>query len=569
MTLCSLHCCFLFQLYKENSLCLLGDEFSNLETFTRLLKLSKCRLNLHKCFQTLEEHGAGVAKTLTSTYVHNAKKYSGHSCSKSRLAIIDTGLRLGSFLTDAAWFEKAEKILFVCKEVCESLEPTTPNKILLLQCCHKLLRVQALFCNLVGAQKTYEQTLTLIDDLKAINQAPHLAGIYADFSFYFFTKNEFHEAHRHSIAALKELRPVKNSRGSRQSAVPAKTVVEVLRHASKSCVVKREFTKAGILVRQAVNLAAEVFGTDHPKYADALLDYGFFLLYYDSIQQCVEVYETAYNIKTSVFKKDNVHVALALEDLAYGLYVREYSSGRFQMAKEKSEESIRIMEKLLPVDHFMLSSAKRVKALILEEIAIDNSVEQSHFGLLHDAEELHLIALNISKKAFGEKNVQTAKHYGNLGRLYQSMKKYGEAEKMHLKAIAIKEELLGPDDYEVGLSVGHLASLYNYHMNEFGKAIDLYLRSMSINIKLFGKGYSGLEYDYRGMIHVFTHLDDPQKVAEYSYLLNSWKVLREYQLWKNNTDAIMTHEPPSPIGQILLAVLDNSADQQPAVSAAS
>lgn len=57
----------------------------------------------------------------------------------------------------------------------------------------RLLRVQALFCNLVGAQKTYEQTLTLIDDLKAINQAPHLAGIYADFSFYFFTKNEFHE----------------------------------------------------------------------------------------------------------------------------------------------------------------------------------------------------------------------------------------------------------------------------------------------------------------------------------------------------------------------------------------
>lgn len=101
--------------------------------------------------------------------------------------------------------------------------------------------------------------------------------------------------------------------------------------------------------------------------------------------------------------------------------------------------------------------------------------------MLNDAEELQLIALNISKKAFGEKNVQTAKHYGNIGRLYQSMKKYRKAEKMHLKAIAIKEELLGPDDYEVGLSVGHLASLYNYHMKEFRKAMDLYLRSISIS----------------------------------------------------------------------------------------
>ena len=73
--------------------------------------------------------------------------------------------------------------------------------------------------------------------------------------------------------------------------MPGKTVVEVLRHASKSYVVKREFTKANLLARQAVDLAAEVFGTDHPKYADALLDYGFFLLYYDSIEQCVEVYK--------------------------------------------------------------------------------------------------------------------------------------------------------------------------------------------------------------------------------------------------------------------------------------
>lgn len=35
-----------------------------------------------------------------------------------------------------------------------------------------------------------------------------------------------------------------------------------------------------------------------------------------------------------------------------------------------------------------------------------------------------MTALTLAHSAFGEKNVQTAKHYGNLGRLYQSMKKY-------------------------------------------------------------------------------------------------------------------------------------------------
>lgn len=45
-------------------------------------------------------------------------------------------------------------------------------------------------------------------------------------------------------------------------------------------------------------------------------------------------------------------------------------------------------------------------------------------SLLPDAEELHMAALELSLKALGDNNVQTAKHYGNLGRLYQSMKKY-------------------------------------------------------------------------------------------------------------------------------------------------
>lgn len=35
-----------------------------------------------------------------------------------------------------------------------------------------------------------------------------------------------------------------------------------------------------------------------------------------------------------------------------------------------------------------------------------------------------LFVVECHRKAFGESNVQTAKHYGNLGRLYQSMRRY-------------------------------------------------------------------------------------------------------------------------------------------------
>lgn len=83
------------------------------------------------------------------------------------------------------------------------------------------------------------------------------------------------------------------------------------------------------------------------------------------------------------------------------------------------------MEKLLPGEHLMLASAKRVKALILEEIALDTRPSTlTDQDLLKQSEFLHLSALQLAKTAFGERNVQTAKHYGNLGRLYQSMRRF-------------------------------------------------------------------------------------------------------------------------------------------------
>ena len=63
-------------------------------------------------------------------------------------------------------------------------------------------------------------------------------------------------------------------------------------------------------------------------------------------------------------------------------------------------------------------------ALILEEIAIDSHDKDIETKYLQEAHDLHQSSLNLARQAFGEFNVQTAKHYGNLGRLYQSMRKF-------------------------------------------------------------------------------------------------------------------------------------------------
>ncbi|KAB1265782.1 Amyloid protein-binding protein 2 [Camelus dromedarius] len=454
-------------------------------------------------------------------------------------ALMDHGVKVASVLaysfsrrcsyiaeSDAAVKEKAIQVGFVLGgyQICRAENISETEEYYLSFC--RLLHVRNGNCKYHLGEETFKLAQTYMDKLSKHGQQANKAALYGELCALLFAKSHYDEAYKWCIEAMKEI----------TAGLPVKVVVDVLRQASKACVVKREFKKAEQLIKHAVYLARDHFGSKHPKYSDTLLDYGFYLLNVDNICQSVAIYQAALDIRQSVFGGKNIHVATAHEDLAYSSYVHQYSSGKFDNALFHAERAIGIITHILPEDHLLLASSKRVKALILEEIAIDCHNKETEQRLLQEAHDLHLSSLQLAKKAFGEFNVQTAKHYGNLGRLYQSMRKFKEAEEMHIKAIQIKEQLLGQEDYEVALSVGHLASLYNYDMNQFENAEKLYLRSIAIGKKLFGEGYSGLEYDYRGLIKLYNSIGNYEKVFEYHNVLSNWNRLRDRQY--SVTDAL-------------------------------
>uniref|UniRef100_A0A3P8UVM8 Amyloid protein-binding protein 2 n=1 Tax=Cynoglossus semilaevis TaxID=244447 RepID=A0A3P8UVM8_CYNSE len=482
-----------YKLYQQGRLCQLGGEFCELEVFAKVLRASDKRHLLHHCFQALMDHGVKVASVLANSFSRRCS-YIAESDAHVKEKAIQFGFVLGKKVT----FFTSQQTLF---------------------CLYRLLHVRNGNCKYHLGEETFKLAQSYMDKLAKHGHHANKAALYGELCALLFAKSHYDEAYRWCIEAMKEITP----------GLPVKVVVDVLRQASKACVVKREFRKAEQLIKHAVFLAREHFGHKHPKYSDTLLDYGFYLLNVDNICQSVAIYQTALDIRQSVFGGKNIHVATAHEDLAYSSYVHQYSSGKFDNALFHAERAIDIITHILPEDHLLLASSKRVKALILEEIAIDCHNKETEERLLQEAHDLHLSSLQLAKKAFGEFNVQTAKHYGNLGRLYQSMRKFKEAEEMHIKAIQIKEQLLGHEDYEVALSVGHLASLYNYDMNQYEDAERLYLRSIAIGKKLFGEGYSGLEYDYRGLIKLYNSVGNYDKVFEYHNVLSNWNRLRDRQ----------------------------------------
>lgn len=173
---------------------------------------------------------------------------------------IDKGLRLGTFLYECGWLDDSLKVLSVTKTMINELDDDYPKLLLLLSCLQKLLHVQALFCCYKDASVTTSQAFKIIDKIEILHTGrvaaytvnctsgvpdSLLANFYHELSVLHFNRSEYDLSYKWGVKALEFLR----------TETPAKISVDVLRQAAKSCVVKRKFQIANLLINSAVKIA--------------------------------------------------------------------------------------------------------------------------------------------------------------------------------------------------------------------------------------------------------------------------------------------------------------------------
>ncbi|XP_065663359.1 amyloid protein-binding protein 2 isoform X2 [Hydra vulgaris] len=500
---------------KAYNLCLTDNlyfQLSDLRHFENAIKDTENWNIVHKCVHILlvkrPNFGILLASQKAAEYLRDPLKI---------IEFTYKALQLGAFFLEHGLYD-CSKIVYQSIDIVD-LNGNIDHNILSIafEVALRVGHVLTLNCNYNDANTAILNASILLTYMQNCNLKPNCAFYYTLCSMYMFSLSQYDKAYNLALQAVQEL----------NDSLPPKIIVDTLRQACKACIIKRLFCEARVYTLEALKLARYWFGIRHLKYADCLSDFAFYLLSIDNVGLSVKYYEMALSVRKEQLGEKNILTAMTHEDLAYALYVRDYSKGDFEHARVHAEQALMVLLEILPVDHLLLSSSKRVEALILEEVAIDSDDPIVEDRLLKCAESLHMDSLRLAKNTFGEYNVQTAKHYGNLGRLYQSMKKYKEAEANHLKAIYIKEKLLSCSDYEVALSIGHLASLYNYDMKKYDEAEQLYKRSIEIGRKLFGVWYSGLEYDYRGLIHLYEETGCHVEAAHYRSNLADWKFERD------------------------------------------
>ena len=106
------------------------------------------------------------------------------------------------------------------------------------------------------------------------------------------------------------------------------------------------------------------------------------------------------------------------------------------------------------------------------------------------------------------------------------MERNSEAEELHIKALNIKLTLLGPTHESVAASHNFLAALYYNNLKLFNKAETHFLESIRIATELFGRGYVKLQYDYNGLIDLYTKTEETEKRKEIELRKKEWKRLQ-------------------------------------------
>lgn len=296
-------------LQKTGALQDLYNEISDVKTFITLLTLGERQPQLHSMFQTvlnanfpLHDVLADKVKEEMSLGEHQLHKDNSNQVSKC----LQMRIEFAAFLSDAGWHrhavivlenvKKAILSLQNCAQPCFSSHPDLSS--LLFDCDTHLLHALSNDCQLTKAIELYESLMlcTMSMNGSSNTKAPFalnpmlVSRCYSEFASHCFARSLYADAFFWSMEAVKNL----------NDADHPKVIIDVLRQASRSSVVRRQFSKAETLIQEAIRYAETTYGEHHPKYADCFVDYGFYLLSIDSVDRSLQAYKQALLVRNVI-----------------------------------------------------------------------------------------------------------------------------------------------------------------------------------------------------------------------------------------------------------------------------
>ncbi|XP_041782076.1 amyloid protein-binding protein 2-like [Anopheles merus] len=316
---------------------------------------------LVQCLQWLES----VKKSLPIQLFRQYKKLIDENIRTGGLSRFDyrCGLRIGTFLTETGWLVEAIGILQLTQQHAQF---GTAEELSVLR---QLMRAQTLAGKLINANKTYDRMKRMLGKVvqqrlmfqnlpekeREVQRLQDLqAGVCHAFSLYHFEDLNLIDSYEYGMQSLSMI----------SARSPSRLLVDVLRQIARACTGSQMYAKAACMLKFAIGLVAHEYGRGSGLYAETLEDLAILLLACNQVSESVDVYADAQHIYMQLYGARNLLHSIAQGNLAYGLYLQAYVTGRRDRALHHVTKAVENYKRILPPDHRMLTQARRLSVIM-------------------------------------------------------------------------------------------------------------------------------------------------------------------------------------------------------------
>lgn len=167
---------------------------------------------------------------------------------------------------------------------------------------------------------------------------------------------------------------------------------------------------------------------------------------YTNWPQCRRLLPQAHNLAIEIQNEDMLDLMAGRLLNHAGVFL--YSQGQFAAAEPLYRQTVAIFEKILPPEHYALSTGRNNLATLLR-------IE----GKLDESEKLHRLVLANAERTMSAESPHLATIIGNLALLLASQERIAESEVLFRRALKIRQKALPPEHPEIALSLNNLASV--------------------------------------------------------------------------------------------------------------
>ncbi|KAF6843413.1 Kinesin light chain 5 [Colletotrichum musicola] len=217
---------------------------------------------------------------------------------------------------------------------------------------------------------------------------------------------------------------------------------ELLTNVSWYLVMLGNYSRAEVIVRQAVTIRTEILGQEHPSTLTSMANLASTYRNQGRWKEAEELEVRVMEMWKRVLGEEHPHTLTSMANLA----ATYRNQGRW---KEAEELEVRVMETrntVLGEEHpDTLMSMGNLAATFRNQ------------GRWKEAEELEVRVMEMNKRVLGEEHPHTLTSMGNLAATYRNQGRWKEAEELNVRVMETRKRVLGEEHPDTLTSMHNLA----------------------------------------------------------------------------------------------------------------